>query len=141
MYLRKYKKIDIAQKMLETALELYNKGEDYFSVLHLAGASEEILGRLLELKGISNSLNSEIDAFISVYKEIYRKNVSPREARNFLNKVKNAIKHMSGIGDKEVVADPKEDAETMLDRAITNWWRLEQDLTLGMEQFINRKFK
>ncbi len=36
-----------ALRQLETALCLYFKGEDYYSVVTLAGASEEVLGNLL----------------------------------------------------------------------------------------------
>jgi len=134
MELKKYKKIDIAKQMLETALDLYSKGEDYFSVLDLAGAAEEILGQHLKFKGITNSLESEKEAFILINKGLYQKDISDKDALDFLNRIKNAIKHM-GKKEKEVIADPKEDAESMLDRAITNWWRLQEELTPKMNEF------
>ena len=43
-----------ALRQLDTALRLYFEGEDYYSVVTLAGASEEILGKLLEDKNLEN---------------------------------------------------------------------------------------
>ena len=43
-----------ALRQLETALRLYFECEDYYSVVTLAGASEEILGKLLEEKNLEN---------------------------------------------------------------------------------------
>ena len=43
-----------ALRQLETALRLYFEGEDYYSVVTLAGASEEVLGKLLKDKNLKN---------------------------------------------------------------------------------------
>lgn len=127
--------------MLETALSIYFEGKDYFSPLHLAGASEEIFGKCLEMKGIKNSLESEKEGFILINKKMFGREVSPKEAGVFLNRVKNAIKHMNKENDTNVVMDPKDDAEAMLDRAITNLWRLEEEISPLMEKFWNRNIR
>jgi hypothetical protein len=51
-----YEKKIVALTQLETALRLYLEGIDYFSVITLAGAAEEIFGRLLDEHNIENSL-------------------------------------------------------------------------------------
>ena len=62
MNIEKFKKLDIAKKLLERALKVYDD-KDYFSALHLASAAEEILGQCLKFKNIENSLQSEKEAF------------------------------------------------------------------------------
>ena len=138
MELKKYEKIGIARLLLEKALSVYEEGDNYFAALHLAGASEEILGKYLNAKGLKTSLESEKEAFILINKKLFNREISGKEAISFLNKTKNAIKHMDDKNDTFVVMDPKEDAEAMLDRALTNWWRLEQVFTTSMEKFWNR---
>jgi hypothetical protein len=49
-------KREIAQKQLETALCLDSEGRDPLSVITLAGAAEEILGKLLACDGRPNAL-------------------------------------------------------------------------------------
>ena len=49
---------DVALRQLETALRLYFESEDYYSVITLAGASEEIFGKLLGENNVKNALKS-----------------------------------------------------------------------------------
>jgi hypothetical protein len=133
--LKMYQKIDIAREMLETALKLYFEGKDYFSVIQLAGASEEIFGKYLKEKGIINSLESDVEGFILINKKLLHRDVTKEEARHFFNKIKNSIKHMYGENDKTVSLDPLESARSMLGRAVMNWWWLEQDASPLMEKF------
>ena len=48
----------VALRQLETALRLYFEQEDYYSVITLAGAAEEILGNLLKENGSEHELDS-----------------------------------------------------------------------------------
>lgn len=43
-----YDSLSIAKAQLDTAIRLYFEAEDLFSVITLAGAAEEILGKHLE---------------------------------------------------------------------------------------------
>ena len=52
-----YSKQSIALAQLETALRLFSVGEDLISVITLAGAAEEILGKLVKSQGRDNSLD------------------------------------------------------------------------------------
>jgi len=58
MTLRSYDKKCIALAQLESALRLYgsrDSHEDLLSVITLAGAGEEILGKLIERRGKDNA--------------------------------------------------------------------------------------
>lgn len=48
--------IDLTQ--LETALRLFDEGQDFFSVVTLAGAADELLGKLVRARGGKTSLES-----------------------------------------------------------------------------------
>jgi len=135
MNLRKYEKIDIVDQMLETALSLFNEGEDYFSVLQIAGACEEILGKYLESKGRNTSLQSDAELFVAIKRILSRSETTVKKAIIFLNKPKNSIKHLSDNNDTTVIMDPREDAKAVINRAISNWWNLNRELTPLMKEF------
>ncbi len=137
MKLQKYEKKDIAKQMLETALRLYKEGEDYFSVLQVAGTSEELLGKYLKSKEIDTSLDSNVKAFILLKKTLSGEEDKVKEAKYALNKPRNSIKHINEKDNQDfaVITDPKYDAEEMLERAIDNWWKLTGSLFPSMEEF------
>jgi hypothetical protein len=137
MNLKPYEKINIAEQMLETALSLFFEGKDYFSVLQIAGACEEILGQHVKLKGISNCLENDAEAYREVKRFLYDEKIALKGAINFLNKPKNSIKHMDGSNDTTTTMDPRESARAILERALTNWWKLERCFTPTMEKFLN----
>jgi len=137
VFLEKYGKLDIALSLLDKAIKIYQEGDHYFAALHLAGAAEEVLGKFLKKKGIDTSLESEKEAFVLVNRELLKRTISEKYAADFLNKAKNSIKHMDekNADDEYVVMDPKEDANNMIQRALTNCWRLELELTPLMQEF------
>jgi hypothetical protein len=91
----------------------------------------------LRLNGRVHSLQSEAEAFILIKERLSGVETILPDAIKFLNKPRNSIKHMSGNDDTTVIMDPKEDAEDMLNRALTNWWRLEKSFTPLMEKFLD----
>lgn len=140
MNLTKHKKIDVVKQMLETALKLYFKGNDYFSVLHIAGACDEVSGKYLKLTGAETSVESNVKAFKLIKKTLSGIESSNKDACNIFNSAKNSIKHMNDSDDSIIVMDPKDEAEEMLDRALTNMWRLDQPITRLMEKFFQNKY-
>ncbi len=137
MNLIKYEKLDIVSQMIETALSLFLERKDYFSVLQIAGACDEILGKYLKLKGINTSLETDVEAVNSIKKSLSGVDSTFKETRDFLNKSKNSIKHMNDSADTTVTMDPEDEAEEMLDRAIANWRKLGRSSTPLMEKFLD----
>jgi len=133
---RRYEKIYIAQELLNKAIELFEMGDNYFASLHLAGAAEEVLGKILEAKGIENSLQSQKRAFIEINK-LNGRHISKRHAAAFLNRSKNAIKHLDYTKEADfcVDLDAKEEARDLIKRAISNCWKLEIELSPAMMSF------
>lgn len=134
---KKYAKRAVALSLLQEAIVIYKRGNNFFAALHLAGAADEVLGKYLDVKGIKHSLKTKKDAFILISKELYKREIEDNYVINFLNKAKNSIKHLDAKDKNDHISmDPKEEAKDMIDRAITNWWLLEEELTPEMEDFF-----
>lgn len=131
-----YDKKCIALAQIETALRLYFEGQDYFSVVTLAGAAEEILGKLLSAKGIDNSLDSSKKAVCAIHQKLFGDPLVPKDVVERANRARNSFKHHHGVGGSPtIILDLREEAIDMLQRAIDNYWLLEEWLTPAMEKF------
>jgi hypothetical protein len=128
---RKY----IALAQLETALRLYFEGGDYFSVVTLGGAADEIFVKLLTARGVENSLESTKKAMAAIHLKLYGEALDLKVVADRANRARNAIKHISKDSTLTVSFDAKEEAKDMLNRAIDNYWLLEEWLTPAMERF------
>lgn len=120
----KYSKLFVATEQLDTALQLYLGGHDYFSAITLAGAAEEILSVYLKRHSQPNSFDEDLESSQRVYLWLYGEEVSRHAMHKTVNRVKNATKHMQGKSDTELVCHPAEEAKTVLDRAVSNYYRL-----------------
>jgi hypothetical protein len=112
-------KIDIALIQLRTAVQLYNK-KNYISAITLAGASEEILGQIANIRSGTNALLDDkiwIDQIADYFKK-------PRPAFSRVaksrNKIKNELKHNDTGQDIKVDFDFKFEAEEFILGAIRN---------------------
>lgn len=125
----------IAIAQLETALRLYFEGQDYFSVVALSGAADEIFGKLLSAAGIENSLESKKKAVSEIHQKLFGSPLATKDIAQRANRAKNAFKHWDAGDPLTVTLDLIEEARDMLNRAIDNYWLLEQTLTPSMERF------
>lgn len=66
MDIRKYSKEEIAQRQIETALELFFVKGDLFSAITLAGAAEEILAQLNALKNGRQGLAEKVVSIFEI---------------------------------------------------------------------------
>ena len=80
MPIESHSKTDIALRQLETALRLFDEGQDYYSVVTLAGAADEILGRLLESQGGVSALVSLTKAAAAIHVKVHG---TPGDEKNF----------------------------------------------------------
>ena len=135
MSIRAHYRRDLALVQLETALRLYFEGTDLASVITLAGAADEIFGKLLIASGRDSSLASLTKAVVAIHQKLYGEPLEPRHVADRANKARNSLKHWD-VGDTEIVKfDLLQEARDMLNRAIDNYWTLEQKLTAAMERF------
>jgi hypothetical protein len=126
---------DLALAQLQTALRLYFDGGDRGSVITLAGAADEIFGKLLAASGRDNSLTSLITAVMEIQQKVFGEAVEAKQVAARANAARNSLKHWD-VGDTEIVKfDLEMEARDMLNRAIDNYWMLEHKLTPEMERF------
>lgn len=127
----------IALTQLETGLGLFKEGRDYFSVITLAGAAEEILGKLLMERGATNSLESLTQAAVTIHRQLFDEELGARVFATRANRARNVLKHYDPGQEHNVTFDCREEATDILDRAISNYWHLEQSLTPRMTLFVD----
>jgi len=126
---------DLALRQLETALRLFYKGDDFASVITLAGAADEIFGKLLASSGKENSLESLKNAVAAIHQKLYGEPIDPSEIASRANRAKNSLKHWDEGQPLIVKLDLEQEAKDMLTRAIDNYWGLKETLTPSMERF------
>jgi hypothetical protein len=125
----KFSKVDIAVIQFESAINAYMAGM-FVESITLAGAAEEILGKMCKLRKSVTALNS-------LY-EVAKKhdiNLDEKKFLVFLNKHRNALKHFDV--DKDFIIEINiDDAKAMLVRATINYLQLGLKPTLLVKNFI-----
>lgn len=113
-----YSKLEIAEHQLDQAIRLFLEESDCISAITLAGASEEILGKLLETEGKEHSLGSFVSACIKYGKLIYGESWGSKEFVSQANYFRDGLKH---ITDGRPISVPREAVIEIIDRAIENF--------------------
>jgi len=136
MPVRAYYRSTLALAQLETALRLYfEEGADNASVITLAGAAEEIFGKLLTAAGKDNSIESMKRAVGEIHLKLYGEATPPKHIADRANHARNSLKHWDP-GEREIIKlDLRQEAQDMLFRAVENYWLLESNLSERMERF------
>ncbi len=125
----------MALTQLETALRLYFECQNYYSVVALAGAADETFGQLLTAKGLDSSIETIKKSVVAIHKHLTGEVIDPSAVADRANHARNALKHWSTGQPLVVSFDSLEEAQDMLNRAIDNYWALEQQLSPAMERF------
>jgi hypothetical protein len=116
----------VPHEFLESALHLYFERKAYSSALHLAGAAEELLGKLLRERDITPFLDSIQQLFMDVWDEMVSvlavetidgKPMSPKSIADGLNGARNHVKHSIA----PATYDTRVEACWMLWRALSNY--------------------
>jgi hypothetical protein len=124
MALRELTTFEIAELQLNHAIKLFVQGEDMISVITLAGAAEEILGKLViqVVPGKKNALQKRIDQTVELHRQLW--NELPEkvsEIADYQNRARNALKHFDPKTLPIVRLDPEAEAIRMIDRALENF--------------------
>lgn len=132
----------IAAFQIDKAAELYETGslEDLICAVTLAGAGEELLGKI-----VTYQLNEQtaLDENVTA---VLLKNEIDKDHKNFqklkkefidtLNEPRNAFKHfIEGFCQKDI--DPHFYAEMYINRAIINYSKLRGSITTKMGRFLD----
>ena len=121
-------KLEAARRQLDVAARLFAEHDDHLAVHTLAGAAEEILGKLAE----RSDQQSMFQRMQLAAEQQFGRRVSPSELAKLVNDSRNSIKHAK---------DPREDvfeydsdhSVVMLFRAMVNYQLVTGGLTDTME--------
>jgi len=109
-------KVKVAKLQLDTAINLFLDDIDFISSLTLAGASEEILGKLLERDGIDSMLKK----LHTWYCETSGVEIKYGEFARRANLARNCLKH-AAVKEEDELEIYKWEAVQMIMRAMTNY--------------------
>ncbi|RMP20001.1 hypothetical protein [Pseudomonas coronafaciens] len=115
----KLNKMDVARRQLAVAIELFLADGDLISIITLAGAAEEIFGKIALKADKENSLG-----FMVRTHKALGSTTTEKELIKHANLVRNALKHANDEGDEEIEFDERQEAISMLSRALTNYFRV-----------------
>jgi hypothetical protein len=114
-------KLEIASEYLDAAIEFFLARTNYFSVIHLAAAAEELFGaHLPESQRIFTSAWKAEKALKSETGSV----PSDAAARRSVNEWKNDVKHMNDDTSLTITIDPEFAAEHHIEQALINFDKL-----------------
>ena len=128
-------KLEIAQIQLDRSIELFFKEKDYISSITLAGAAEEILGKLLNInnKEIKNSLEEIIEKTITECGDLFTEEIKKKDIVSLANYYRDHCKHIKDGKDTYFSVDFE--AAHLIDRASRNYFKLTGTETKNMVKF------
>jgi hypothetical protein len=132
-----YSKREIAETQLRLAIQLYISEQDYLSSTTLAGASEEILGKMVRLRNEKSSLDLGYENFSRVHRNIWEEEAPKlKYYADIKNAPRNQLKHLDGC--KDVTIDQERVSEQMIVRALKNYHLL-YGVQFELSQGFNEK--
>jgi len=116
-----YEKRDIAIVQLRKAIQLYNSKE-YICAVTLAGAAEEIFGKIANKRCGTTALEGEANFWNQLSEIVNKPKPDRKKVINVLNRTRNELKHNDSGENIFFEADFELEAECLIDRAIRNYW-------------------
>lgn len=113
-------KKDLAIQQLRRAIQLYRQ-KDYICATTLAGAAEEIFGKIALKRAGTNALESELD-FVKEIAGLIGGQPAPR--KNLIEnrtRTRNQLKHADSGENEYVKADFRSVSAELIDRSIDNY--------------------
>jgi hypothetical protein len=112
-------KPEIASSQLRTALQHFCRSE-YVSAITLAGAAEEILGKLVKSAGMRNALEEDI-SFMNARLHARGCAIPRKQLITWMNRPRDELKHIGKNHSDVLAIDALEAAEDMIERAVYNY--------------------
>ena len=131
-------KQEVAIHQLDRAIDLFTQEQDIICATTLAGASEEIFGKLLEEIGGQSWLKEHIDLCLDLLGHAGHPEIKEKDIANERNQLRNNLKHLC---DGEDVLVINFEAKEMIDRAINNMLKLGIPPTKKIDVFISTFWK
>ena len=129
---------EVAIHQLDRAIDLFTQEQDIICATTLAGASEEIFGKLLEKIGGQSWLKEHIDLCLDLLGHAGHPEIKEKDIAKERNQLRNNLKHLC---DGEDVLVINFEAKEMIDRAINNMLKLGIPPSKKIDIFISTFWK
>lgn len=116
-----FEKRDLATRQLRRAIQLFNQA-DFICAATLAGAAEEILGRIAQKRSGTTALDGHAHFWSQVAPMCGKPVPEKKKVVAVHNRVRNQLKHNDSGDNEWVTADFEFEAQDLIDRAIRNYW-------------------
>lgn len=131
-----HKKLILAIEQLDEAIHQFLDKKSMVCALTLAGAAEEILGKTVELRGGESALAQLVKDHMLVHNLMSSSiKLTEGQSRWRHNLARNAIKHLDGPHDEEIVIDLEDEALDMINRAVHNVILLQLPYSPAIQRF------
>lgn len=129
-----FTRLQLAQTQLDRAIRLHLEEADHVCAITLAGAADELLGRLVARHGAGEPLVENYAAVVSNFNvALGGSPIERKEAIRELNAARDSLKH---LGEGEPVSfNFADEAYELIDRAAGNFLRLTGNETPEMVRF------
>src|SRR4051794_20005506 len=117
--IKRLTKIDIATSQMRFAISLFLEERELISAITLAGAAEEIFGKLAEAAGLKPALTRDVEESRALYLHLWKSDPGVKPFVDLKNKTRNELKHM--VAGTPIDVELREEAMRMLDRAVENY--------------------
>ncbi|SFL49910.1 hypothetical protein [Azotobacter beijerinckii] len=118
----KLNKMNVARRQLAVAIDIFLSDGDPIAIITLAGAAEEIFGKI----ALRNNKENSLEFMLRAHKALGG-TITEKELIKNANLVRNALKHANDEGDEEIELDEQQEAISMLSRALTNYFKVSID--------------
>jgi hypothetical protein len=134
-----HRKSEIARIQIEAAIVHY-EADEFVPAITLAGAGEEILGKMVTAAGQENALAGRQAMTGILVATLWPDATSdPKVVQRIANTSRNEMKHEDSGKDVVIEFDAKAEPEDMLDRAIENYFILVKDQTEAMRRYLSKR--
>ena len=128
-----YTKLQVAQHQVDRAIRLLLDEHDPISAITLAGAAEEILGKMIQLQGGTHSLEDFINECITIGRSRFKEEWKTKDFAEMENFYRNELKHYVEGSDITITEDC---ATGIVDRAVENYWRATGNQSDQMKRYM-----
>ncbi|HWG70807.1 MAG TPA: hypothetical protein VN692_15440 [Steroidobacteraceae bacterium] len=126
-------KLQLAEIQIDRAIRLYLDEADFVCAITLAGAADELLGKLRALSGREPIVEHYADVVSKINVALGGETIDKKGAISELNSARDSLKHFHD--GKSVTFDFAEEAYELIDRAVSNLWLLTSSETQNMARF------
>ena len=114
-------KTNIALIQLRRAIQLFNKN-DFVCAITLAGAADDIFGKLAKYRKGYNDLDGDKKFFDDIAEMTEQHKLSYDKVKKVINRVKNEVKHHESAENTYIETNFEFEAQHFIDSAIRNYW-------------------